>query len=268
MDPLHAPQARCSPLSTLARLPRPAPPSCSSWAWPLRPWACWPCRSSTPAPLCRQGRGAAGGLHGGTSALSAHHAGMLALLRAASPAHATAPAEQPDSMCRVGTSTAGSLPPSQRPAFASERTACAEPAAPLLPRPPGRRPQVCELETGQHVFTTEGRFIFALQTLGTLAVFLITGGRDARGRLVVSRLLPRCEHGEAVLARLLARLGGLLQWAAWQCPFGLPWCWLLACRTAAGAQGPLPAPRHALALTPRPWPCHPRQAPPWRRCTR
>ncbi|KAL4437504.1 hypothetical protein ABPG77_003485 [Micractinium sp. CCAP 211/92] len=53
--------------------------------------------------------------------------------------------------------------------------------------------QVCELETGQHVFTTEGRFIFTLQTLGTLAVFLITGATvealhplTARARLVMT----------------------------------------------------------------------------------
>eukprot|EP00887_Chlorella_sp_A99_P007685 scaffold20.g7685.t1 len=32
--------------------------------------------------------------------------------------------------------------------------------------------QDCELEQGQHHFTTEGRFLFALQTLATLAVFL------------------------------------------------------------------------------------------------
>lgn len=44
--------------------------------------------------------------------------------------------------------------------------------------------QVCELETGQHVFTTEGRFIFTLQTLGTLAVFLITGKRSGGARFI------------------------------------------------------------------------------------
>ncbi|KAL4452086.1 hypothetical protein ABPG75_007748 [Micractinium tetrahymenae] len=52
--------------------------------------------------------------------------------------------------------------------------------------------QVCELETGQHVFTTEGRFIFALQTLGTLAVFLITGA-------TVEALHPLAERARLML---------------------------------------------------------------------
>lgn len=62
--------------------------------------------------------------------------------------------------------------------------------------PAAAPPQVCELETGQHVFTTEGRFIFALQTLGTLAVFLITGERGGRR---VLRCCSRCwlEGGES-----------------------------------------------------------------------
>lgn len=35
--------------------------------------------------------------------------------------------------------------------------------------------QTCEMETGVHVFTTDGRFLFALQALATLAVYLISG---------------------------------------------------------------------------------------------
>ncbi|PSC71180.1 MFS general substrate transporter isoform B [Micractinium conductrix] len=52
--------------------------------------------------------------------------------------------------------------------------------------------QVSELERGVHVFTSEGRFLFALQALGTLAVYLIVGA-------TVNSLHPLDAHARAIM---------------------------------------------------------------------
>lgn len=246
--------------STRACLPPLGPPSWSSWRWHLRPWACWPCPSSTPAALCRQGAG----FEAGPPALPAHHANAQSTAR--SVGRSCRPVNLPAGTGRVQESCVRVLLPPSQSSCTLVRTGtsslCWVPTAVLSAQPPHprrcaswRRGSMCSRRRGAS--SSRCRHWARWQSSSSQA-----SGEGAGCCAAAHGAGLREESRHARCARRLAvhRWPGNAPPAC--CSFGPAW-------HVAGALQYQLSPSLTSASHLRPLPRAPAaQGPPWRRCSR